>query len=210
MTQIAEPLHASAANEPFITTYEPTPNRVRFTRAQCDIIREAGILNGRYELIDGEIISKIGQNPPHGAICVLLYASLTSVFGALFVRIQTTIDTGDTHNEPEPDAAVTVEPTSAYFDRYPGPADLALVAEVSDTTLRFDRTVKAALYAQAGIKEYWIVDIAGRQVFVHRSPAANGYTEVIAYGADMRIATLARPDAFVSVSDLLPPSIIMA
>jgi Uma2 family endonuclease len=207
MTQIAEPPVTTAVRS-LPAVYEPTPNRVRFTRAQCDVIQEAGVLTGRYELIDGEIISKMGQNPPHGAIGVLLYAWLTSVFGALSVRIQTTIDIGDAdpeHNRPEPDAAVTLEPTSAYFDRFPGPDDLALVAEISDSTVRFDRTTKAALYALAGIREYWIVDIAGQQVFIHRQPAPEGYAEVSVHGRDQKIATLARPEASVLVSDLLPP-----
>ena len=63
-------------------TYEPAPNRVRWTRAQCDAIREAGVLNGRYELIDGEVIAKMGQNPPHRLAVVLLHAWLAAVFGA--------------------------------------------------------------------------------------------------------------------------------
>ena len=80
-----------------------------------------------------------------------------------------------------------------------------LVVEVSDTTLRFDRTTKAALYARAGIREYWIVDITGRQVLVHRQPAAEGYAEIAAYTADESVAPLALPDEAVRVADLLPP-----
>jgi Uma2 family endonuclease len=194
--------------EPISYAQEPAPNRVRWTRAQCDAIVAAGVLNGQYELIDGEVISKMGQKPPHRQAVVLLNAWLTAVFGALLVQTRATIDVGDAdpdHNEPEPDVAVTVEPTTAYSDRNPGPADLVLVAEVSDTTLRFDRTTKAALYARAGIREYWIVDIVGRQVLVHRQPTAKGYTEITAYGPDERIATLARPTDSVRVADLLPP-----
>lgn len=195
--------------EPTPYTQEPAPNRVRWTRAQCDAIYEAGVLNGRYELIDGEVISKMGQKPPHRQAVVLLYAWLTAIFGALFVQTQATIDVGNAdpdHNEPEPDAAVTAKPTTAYSDRNPGPADLVLVAEVSDTTLRFDRTTKAALYARAGIREYWIVDIGGRQVFVHRQPTAEGYSEITAYGSEEKVATLARPNDAVRVTDLLPPA----
>ncbi|HZT43969.1 MAG TPA: Uma2 family endonuclease [Chthonomonadaceae bacterium] len=189
-------------------TQEPAPNRVRWTRAQCDAIVAAGVLTGRYELIDGEVIYKKGEKPQHCVTVVLLHAWLTAVFGALFVQSQATIDVGDAdpdHNEPEPDAAVTAKPTTAYADRHPGPADLVLVVEVSDTTLRFDRTTKAALYARADIVEYWIVDIVGRQVFVHRQPSAEGYAEITAYGPDERIATLARPNDAVRVADLLPP-----
>jgi Uma2 family endonuclease len=188
---------------------EPAPNRIRWTRAQCDAIRAAGVLNERYELIDGEVLSKMGQKPPHRLAVVLLRTWLTAVFCAFFVQTQAPIDVGDTdpdHNEPEPDAAVTVAPTTTYADRHPGPADLVLVVEVSDTTLRFDRTTKAALYAHAGIREYWVVDLAGRQIFVHRRPATEGYAEITAYGPDESVATLARPDDSVRVSGLLPPA----
>src|SRR5690348_9199516 len=109
--------------EPIPYTQEPTPNRIRWTRAQCDAIQEAGILNGRYELVDGEIILTMGQKPPHRLTVVLLHAWLTAVFGALFVQTQSPIDVGDAdpdHNDPEPDAAVTIAPNTAYADRNPG------------------------------------------------------------------------------------------
>jgi len=196
--------------EPLSNGPEPTPNRVRWTRAQCEAIRDVGILDGRYELIEGEVISKMGQKPSHRMAVVLLNVWLIAVFGALFVQTQATIDIGDAdpdHNEPEPDAAVTAEPNTAYVDRHPGPADLVLVAEVSDSTLRFDRTVKAALYARAGIREYWIVNIVGRQILVHRQPSYEGYTEITAFGPDERVATLNRPNDFVHVADLLPSTV---
>ncbi len=187
---------------------EMTPNRVRWTVSQCQAIEEAGILMGRYELIDGEILSKMSQKPPHRIAVILLRNWLIAVFGALFVQSQASISVGDAdpdHNEPEPDAAVTVAPNTDYTQGHPGPADLSLVAEVSDTTLRSDRAAKAALYARAGIVEYWLLDIVNRQMLVHRNPGAGGYGEVVVYAADETAATLARPDASVRVADLLPP-----
>src|SRR2546421_649943 len=183
--------------EPPRGTPEPAPNRIRWTRAQCEAIREAGVLTGRYELIDGEIISKMGQKPPHSVAVTLVLERLVALFGALYVRIQTTIDVAAAdpiHNEPEPDAAVTAQPATAYFNRHPGPEDLVLLVEVSDTTLRFDRTTKAALYARAGIPEYWVLDLLGRALYVHRGPGAEGYSEIVRYGADEEVALLARPD----------------
>src|SRR5579871_2339099 len=81
-----------------------------------------------------------------------------------------------------------------------------LVVEVSDTTLRFDRTTKAGLYTRAGIREYWVVDIAGRQVFVHRRPTSEVYSDITAYSAEEIISTLARPDASITIADLVPPA----
>ena len=197
MTQIAE-----------LSPYENTPGRIRFTRAQCETMRECGILEGRYELIDGEIISKTRQKPPHRKALIFLHQWLISVFGFLSVQTQATIDIGDAdpeHNDPDPDAAVTIEPTTFYSDRNPGPADLLLVCEVSDSTVRFDKTKKAALYALAGIQEYWIVDIPQRQLLIFREPSVAGYRQLTVCDADQQAATLARPDSPVRVADLLPP-----
>jgi Uma2 family endonuclease len=189
--------------------YDSIPNRIRWTRQQCDALRDAGFLTGRYELIDGEIISKMGQKPPHAYRVNLLMAWLVGLFGAEFVRIQSTIDLSavdSPYDEPEPDAVVTLQPASVYAERHPVPADLLLVVEISDTTLRFDRSTKAGLYARAGIREYWVADVVGQQVYVHRGPTSEGYTDITVYIADEEVATLARPDAPVRIAALLPPT----
>ena len=188
---------------------EAFPNRVRWTASQCRAIVEAGILTGRYELIDGEIISKMSQNPPHAYTIRVLIAWLVNVFGILHVQCQLPISVGEAdpdHNEPEPDAAVMLGPNTDFAARHPGPADLSLVVEVSHTTLRIDRAAKAMLYARAGIMEYWLLDIVGRQLLIHRVPGANGYGDVVVYAEDETASSLARPDALVRVADLLPPA----
>jgi Uma2 family endonuclease len=80
-----------------------------------------------------------------------------------------------------------------------------LVVEVSDTTLRFDLRNKADLYARARIVEYWVADIAGRRLIVHRRPRVSGYAEILEYAETETVASLARPEGSVRVSDLLPP-----
>jgi Uma2 family endonuclease len=186
----------------------PAPNPVRWTRRQCDAIREAGVLSDRYELIDGEIISKMGQNPPHPFALGELDDWLAAVFGSRHVRIQAPIDlrgADPEHNEPEPDIAVTRHPRHSYLNRHPTAEDLLLIVEVSDTTVRFDRITKAQLYAEGGVEEYWVLDMPGRQMFVHRRPGPAGYGEVTVYSAEEQVATLARPGSAVRVADLLPP-----
>lgn len=195
--------------KPITDTVVPIPRRIRWTRQQCEAIRESGVLTGAYELIDGAIISKTGQKPAHRMVVVLLQDILVALFGRLRVPSQATIERGraaDDYNEPEPDLAVTSEPNTAYADRHPGPDDLLLVVEVSDTTLEFDRTRKADLYARAGIGEYWVVDIMGRQVFVHRMPSEAGYTDVTVYAEDELITPIAAPQSPVRVADFLPPA----
>jgi Uma2 family endonuclease len=187
----------------------PTPNRIRWTRQQCDAIRDAGILTGRYELIDGEIISKMGQKPPHPYMITALLVWLSRIFGADHIRIQSSLrlEAGDgEYNEPEPDVAITIPPYTAFSAQHPNPGDVLLVVEVSDTTLRFDLTTKAALYARAGIPEYWVMDVAGRQAIAHRNPNAEGYQEITAYAENELVTPLARHDSSVRVADLLPPA----
>lgn len=193
--------------EPLRGAPEPAPNRIRWTRAQCDAIRESGVLTGRYELIDGEIISKMGQNPPHATAIAAVLQWLAELFGLPFVRVRLAIAVGNAdpeHNEPEPDLAVTLLPFKSYAERHPGPEDLLLVAEVSDSTLRFDRMTKAALYARAGIQECWVLDLNARRLLVHRQPTPDGYQEITAYGEDESVAPLARPEISVRVGHLLP------
>jgi Uma2 family endonuclease len=187
--------------------YDPFPNRIRFTRRLCSTLYDSGYLTERYELIDGEILLRMGNGPAHRNALILVHAWLASVFGLLSIQNQSAIDVGTAdpeHNEPVPDLAVTKAPPSHYAEANPGPEDLSLVVEIADTSLRTDRTVKASLYARAGIQEYWVVDVNGRRIYVYRQPDPAGYKEVAVYGETESIATLARPNDVISVAAILP------
>lgn len=193
---------------PPISAGEPTPNRKRWTRRDCEFLVNNGLLVGRYELIDGEIISKMGQNAPHSFVINRFNGRLIRLFGEDFVRIQSPIDVADADrntNDPEPDAAVTRGPATDYAVRQPGPQDVLLVVEVADTTLRYDTTTKAALYARAGIPDYWVVDVNGRRLLMHRSPQNGVYQSVVEYAEGESVAPLENVQASVMVGDLLPP-----
>jgi Uma2 family endonuclease len=187
----------------------PPPNRIRWTSEQCEKVVDAGILTGRYELIDGEILSKMGQKPAHAHVIRVMLAWLISVFGAHHVQSQLPIQVANDeaqYNQPEPDCAVLAQPASAYATRHPEPNDLLLVVEVSDSTLDFDQTVKAGLYARAGITDFWIIDLVHRRLLIYRDPQPEGYQDVIPYTEEAQVSPLARPDATIRVSDLLPPA----
>lgn len=182
---------------------ELLPQRIRWTVAQCEEMEKAGLLPERYELIEGDIYKKMSANPPHCIALILLAVWLEQVFGRLFVKTQGPIRLLD--NKPEPDVSVMREPVTAYVKQHPGPEDLLLVAEISDATLHFDLNEKAAVYARAGIEEYWVVDFIGRRFLVHRQPFGEGYGEVIIYDESESLSLLARPNSQVRVADLLPP-----
>ena len=187
---------------------EPPPNPFRWNRRRCRAAVDAKILVGRYELVEGEVILKMGQGPLRAFVITRLTAWLIALFGADFVRFQLPLrmlGMDSETSEPEPDALVLARPATEYLEENPGADDAMMVVEVSDTTLNFDRNTKATLYARAGIPEYWIVDITGRQVFVHRQPMASGYGELIAYSEGEETATFAHPEQTVRVADLLPP-----
>ena len=120
----------------------------------------------RSELIDGKLISKMGKKRPHVNALVAVQAWLVRTFGAQLVNPGALIDVApedNPTNEPEPDLVVLSKP-SREFQANPRPGDLRLVVEISDSTLGFDLTTKAELYARAGIVEYWVVDVAARAV----------------------------------------------
>src|SRR5205085_8284824 len=85
----------------------------------------------------------------------------------------------------------------------PKPQDVALLVEIADTTLRFDLTTKADLYARAGIEDYWVLDLNGRRMIVHRSPQSGKYRSVTAYSENEHVVPLAPPSTQVLVSDVL-------
>ena len=185
---------------------ETFPNRRRWTRDECERLAKKGELNGRYELIDGEIISKMGQHSPHTIASMLIGQWLVAVFGYLFVRTEKPIvirGRMGKANEPEPDLAITFNPSTTYFPHQPGPSDVRLIVEVSDSSLRFDLKTKALLYARVGIPEYLVLDVTGRQIHRHRLPAPNGYREIVVLGEDDQLTILDRTET-IRVSDLLP------
>src|SRR5678816_3338725 len=96
---------------------EPEPRRKRWTRQECAKLVEFGLLRGRYELIDGEIIEKMGQGWLHSYVLVRLTTLLTALFGGDFLRGQLPMMVPGETNEPEPDIAITTQPITHYRGR---------------------------------------------------------------------------------------------
>ncbi len=107
-------------------------------------------------------------------------------------------------SEPEPDLTILKLPCSAYERANPGPSDVRLLVEISNSTLAFDLKIKAGLYARAGIAEYWVVDAGNHRILVHRNPEGGAYCDVKSYGHGDRVAPIAAPDSFLSVDEAFP------
>jgi Uma2 family endonuclease len=186
------------------------PPRKRWNRAECERLEALGIFEQQHvELIEGELIDKMGKNRPHVRAAALLTAWLIQVFGGRLVNGEAPIDVApedNPTNQPIPDLIVL---TREYSDSdvglaMPQPKDLDLVVEIADASLAFDLTVKAALYARAGILEYWVLDVPGRRLIVHRDPQSGNYESVTAYDEQEGVAPLGAPDSVFQVRAVFP------
>ena len=187
------------------------PDRKRWSRKECEKIEKLGVMPERYELIDGEIISKMAQNPPHNVTLNRFILWFILVFGAEFLRNQQDISISGRngkYNSPQPDIAVTVGSNDDYETHHPAPSELVLLVEISDTTLRRDKTTKAQLYAQSGVLEYWVANVAKREIIRHRKPKRTGYAEIVTLGPEEMLSPEGRPENSIRVGDLFPPPAI--
>lgn len=186
----------------------PVPPRKRWTRDECATPEISSLFEKeRLELIDGELISKMGKNRPHVNASMLMLFWLAETFGKQFVNAEAPIDVsrGDNPlNEPEPDLIVLNRECASIVSANPQPRDIQLLVEIAGSSLSFDLTVKAALYARAGIVEYWVLDVTGRRLFCHRDPAVGTYNSIVVYGEHESVAPLAGPDALFRAAQALP------
>jgi Uma2 family endonuclease len=144
----------------------------------------------RVELIGGKIIYMSPQRPPHSATVQRASSYLKKILGdRATVRIQAPI-TLSINSEPEPDIAIVRNDARDYFDRHPSAADTFLLIEVADTTLTKDITIKASIYAEVGISEYWVLDVNNRQVYLFRQPKEDKYQEMSILSIDLEIYLL--------------------
>lgn len=165
----------------------------------------AGILtpDDRVELLDGQIIEMVPQDPPHASITSSAGNDFVSLFaGKAWIRSQLPITLAP-DSEPEPDIAIVRIDPNRYRDRHPGPQDIFLLIEIADSTLSHDRNRKAKVYAKAGIPEYWIVNISQQQLIVLKNPQAGLYQSEQILLANAQIAPEAFPDVMISVQNLL-------
>ncbi|BDI30104.1 hypothetical protein CCAX7_21550 [Capsulimonas corticalis] len=181
-----------------------------WTRANYYKASETGVFapEERLELIEGIIFVKTPQSSPHSTSVRATTEALADAFGDGYeVRAQLPLALSD-RSEPEPDVLVAPGSWRTYEDHHPGASETLLVVEVSDSTLHYDRTRKASLYAAAGIGEYWIVNLVERTLEVRRAPEPGlGYREVIILSDGDVCTPLSAPNASILVRDLLPTSV---
>lgn len=177
----------------------------RFSVEEYHKLNEAGILeeDDRVELLDGEIILMAPLGKHHAKAVRRLGRKLNAAFADVSIVDYQNAIVLDDFSEPQPDILLLrleIDDT----DELPRPADILLVVEVADTTLRFDSTTKLRAYARARLPEYWIVNLAEGAVDVYLKPTGDGYGEHFRRKRDELLAPTAFPDRTIAVAEILP------
>lgn len=179
------------------------PRTLRLRVEDFLLLSEHGVLDayGKSELIEGEIICMNAQYSRHARaksdLALELALRLRAIGSLLKVIVEVSVAVSD-DTMPEPDIVLT-----SYRGNGPVPLDtVALIVEVSDTTLATDLGRKAEIYSRAGIAEYWVVDLQENRCLLHMSASAEGYAEQldVPFGKALVSATIA--GLFVATEEL--------
>jgi Uma2 family endonuclease len=157
---------------------EKSPNRHRITVEEFYRMGEMGLFapDARVELIEGEIIDMPPIGSVHAGIVLYLNETLSSVGkDRTILAVQSPILLGN-YSVPLPDIALLRRSADFYVSALPKPADVLLAIEVSDSTLPYDKGVKAPLYARHEVPEYWIVDVNAKQIQAFQAPQDGTYS----------------------------------
>ena len=180
--------------------------RHRFTVEEYHRMGEVGILpdDCRIELIAGDVVFREPIGAYHAGTVDRLTRLWTSILGErAVVRVQNPVELAEDDSEVQPDVTLLRPRTDFYTRGHPVAGDVLLLIEVADSSLVRDRRVKTPIYARAGIREVWIVDLPGERVEIFRDPAAGGYRHVRSLGRGESVTSEAFPDLAVAISDLL-------
>ena len=162
--------------------------------------------DNRVELIDGYIVRRDEMKPAHSGATECLRRRLGDVIpAAWYVREDKPVRIPE-WTEPLPDLAVVRGDFRSYLVRHPEPADVAMIVEVSDTSLARDRGEKWDNYAKAAIPVYWIVNLVDSQVEVYTKPAEGRYSvkQVYKPGEDVPVTIDGDEVGRIAVSDIFP------
>jgi Uma2 family endonuclease len=186
------------------------PQPVRWTVTEFYDMGDRGWFDQkRVMLIDGVVLEMPLANPPHATSEGLTEDVLRRIFVTGFVvRTEKPLPLGQS-TDPVPDVAVVAGAVRDFAQQHPTTA--VLVVEVAESSLDYDTSDKASLYAAAGIADYWVVDLVNRRLVVMRDPIADAtarhgsrFATVNTFVAGQSVGPLAAPGSLVAVTDLLP------
>jgi Uma2 family endonuclease len=201
------PPPSGTAVRPAPLTYGRDPSAYRFSLSQYQRMVKTGILGmaDRVELLDGHVVSKMPNNPPHAGTVNLVAKRLRRHLPAGWDdRVQAPVEVAG--HQPEPDVAVVRERADNYCSQHPTVDDTGLLVEVADSSLTRDQWDKASLYAEAGVPQYWVVNLPDERVEAYSALAGPTYTSVVHYaaGQDVPLVLAGVTVASIPAADLLP------
>jgi len=190
-------------------TLDSSPSLLRlWTVDEYYQMAKTGILHPdeKVELIAGQIIRNM---TPQGSFHAAAITRTNRLFNQpaqprFLVRSQLPIQL-DNRSEPEPDIALVKSDRLDYDDRHPKAEEVYLIIEIADSTLKSDLTLKKQVYAEANIADYWILDLAKRQLYVYRQPTEDGYQQEQILSEQDNISPLAFSDLQLKVGEMLRP-----
>jgi Uma2 family endonuclease len=182
----------------------PQPVNLRFKVDDYYKMIELGMLEDyeKAEIIEGELIRKMTIGDRHAAIVNFLTRFFVkNVSDDILVSVQNPVRLSD-YNEPEPD--VTLADLRKYDGkRHPQPSEIILIVEVSDSTLKYDRNVKLALYAEAEIPEVWIVNLPNDIIEVHQKLSVGIYQLAKIFKRGEILSSEVLPDLSIAAAEIL-------
>ncbi len=167
---------------------------------------DAGIFSAdeRVELLEGKIIWMSAKGTAHrSAVGRTDYLLKNRLGNRAWVSIQDPVKLNE-QSEPEPDIAVVKVDPLDYADHHPTPSEVYFIIEVADSSFKLDCETKGKAYSKAGIIDYWVLDVIGRQLHVFREPTEDGYQSEVIVEEDGIISPLQFPDLSIAVLEMLP------
>lgn len=185
-----------------IAIFKPAPMPISIERYEK--MAAAGVLtrDDRVELIEGEILERAPIGTRHGSVAGRLLKRLILAVGEdAIVRAENPVNL-EAFSQPQPDLLLLRPRADDYVDSRPGPQDVLLLIEVSDTTLDFDQGRKRNLYATSGIREYWVIDVNDRLVVAYSDPKGADFGDIVEHRLEDTLAPQALPGVRIAVKDL--------
>jgi Uma2 family endonuclease len=161
----------------------------------------------RVELLSGNIIKMSAKGTTHTSGTRRTANLLRNLLGnqaAVYTQDPIALDD---NSEPEPDIALVKIDPFDYATHHPTPSEVYLIIEVADSSLTFDREIKAKAYGRSGIADYWVLNVNERQLHVFREPTEDGYQSEVILGESAIVSPLQFPNCNIAIQQMLPPII---
>jgi Uma2 family endonuclease len=179
--------------------------RHRLTVEEFHRMADAGVFapDARIELLEGDLVDMPPIGPAHANALDHLTTLFAPYTDRVILRVQGPVGIS-LRSELIPDLLLLRRVPGGYPTTAPQPADVLLLIEVSDTTLRFDREEKIPLYGRYGVFEAWLLDLSVKQLEMYSRPGPNGYQEIRRPLADQVVSPSLLADLQVSAGSLFP------